>query len=59
LKKNYSNQIALLEDEISKLKANNAYKNNEFEGQLQENKNLKNRYEAELRNLQNENDLLR
>jgi hypothetical protein len=30
LKKNYSNQILLLEEEIGKLKGANDYKNNEF-----------------------------
>lgn len=59
MKKNYASQIALLEDEISKLKATNAYKNTEFESQLQENRNLKNRYEGEVKNLIAENDSLR
>ena len=45
LKKNHGSQIAVLDDQITKLKAANNYKNTEFEGQLQENKNLKQRYE--------------
>jgi hypothetical protein len=44
LKKNYSNQILLLEEEIGKLKAANDYKNNEFENQLADNKALRNRH---------------
>lgn len=45
LKKNYSSQITLLEDEIVKLKAANDYKHNEFETQLADNKALKLRHE--------------
>lgn len=44
LKKNYTSQILLLEDEINKLKSANDYKHNEFENQLADNKNLRNRY---------------
>lgn len=45
LKKNYTSQILLLEDEIGKLKAANDYKHNEFENQLAENRNLRTRYD--------------
>jgi hypothetical protein len=51
LKKNYTNQILLLEEEIGKLKGANDYKHAEFENQLADNKALKNRYEQELRAL--------
>jgi len=51
LKRNYASQIAILEDEISKLKAANDYKHNEFENQLADNKNLRIRYDQELKNL--------
>ena len=59
LKKNYTSQIILLEDENNKLKAANDYKHNEFENQLAENKNLRNRHENEIRNLEQENNALR
>lgn len=59
LKKNYTSQILLLEDEISKLKAANDYKHNEFENQLADNKNLRNRYEQELKTLEQDNSALR
>lgn len=49
----------LLEDEIGKLKAANDYKHNEFENQLTDNKALRNRYEQELRVLEQENSDLR
>jgi len=49
----------LLEDEIGKLKAANDYKHNEFENQLSDNKNLKNRYEQEVKSLLQENGALR
>lgn len=49
----------LLEDEIGKLKAANDYKHNEFENQLADNKALRNRYEQELRVLEQENSDLR
>jgi hypothetical protein len=49
LKKNYINQILILEEEIGKLKAANDYKNAEFENQLAENKNLRNRHDHELK----------
>lgn len=45
LKKNYTSQILLLEDEINKLKAANDYKHAEFESQLADNKALKIRYD--------------
>jgi hypothetical protein len=45
LKKNYTSQILLLEDEINKLKAANDYKHAEFENQLADNKALKIRYD--------------
>ena len=44
LKKNYTSQILLLEDEITKLKGANNYKNSQFENQLLENKNIRQRY---------------
>lgn len=59
LKKNYTSQILLLEDEINKLKSANDYKHNEFENQLADNKNLRNRYQQECKNLQLENVTLR
>lgn len=59
LKKNYTSQILLLEDEISKLKAANDYKHNEFENQLAENKNLRTRYDQELKTMELENVTLR
>jgi hypothetical protein len=59
LKKNYTNQILLLEEETGKLKAANDYKHAEFENQLADNKALKNRYEQELRSLEGENAGLR
>ena len=59
LKKNYTSQILLLEDEINKLKAANDYKHNEFENQLAENKNLRNRHENEVKSLDLENAGLR
>jgi hypothetical protein len=59
LKKNYSSQILLLEDEINKLKVANNYKHNEFENQLSDNKSLKLRYEEQLRKLEDENSSLR
>ena len=59
LKKNYTSQIILLEDEINKLKSANDYKHNEFENQLAENKNLRNRHENEIRSLEQENNALR
>lgn len=59
LKKNYTSQILLLEDQISKLKGANNYKHNEFENQLADNKALRTRYEEQLRKLQDENTSLR
>ena len=59
LKRNYASQIGILEDEISKLKAANDYKHNEFENQLADNKNLRIRYDQELKNLELENVNLR
>lgn len=59
LKKNYSSQIILLEDEINKLKAANDYKNSEFENQLADNRNLRTRFDHELKNLEGENSILR
>ena len=55
LKKNYASQIAILEDELAKLKAANDYKHNEFETQLADNKALKLRHEEETRVLESEN----
>ena len=48
-----------MEDEINKLKAANDYKHNEFENQLAENKNLRNRYDHEMKNMEIENSGLR
>jgi hypothetical protein len=59
LKKNYINQILILEEEIGKLKAANDYKNAEFENQLAENKNLRNRHDHELKVVEQENAGLR
>ena len=59
MKKNYSNQILLLEEEIGKLKGANDYKNNEFENQLADNKALRNRHEQEVRLLEQDNATLR
>ena len=59
LKKNYTSQIILLEDEINKLKAANDYKHNEFENQLADNKNLRSRFDQEMKNMELENAGLR
>lgn len=49
LKRNHAQQIALLEDEINKLKQLNNIKSEEFESQLLENKNLRKRHEEEIK----------
>ena len=59
LKKNYTSQIILLEDEINKLKSANDYKNHEFENQLADNRNLRTRFDQELKNMESENSTLR
>ena len=59
LKRNYSAQVALLEDEIAKLKLLNSAKTEEFEAQLADNRNLRKRHDEETRALGAENDELR
>ena len=59
MKRNHNSQVALLEDEISKLKTLNTAKTQEFESQLGENRNIRKRYDEELRALGAENDELR
>ena len=45
MKRNYSAQVALLEEEIGKLKLLNSVKTEDFESQLAENKALRKRHE--------------
>lgn len=59
MKRNHNSQVALLEDEINKLKLLNNAKTQEFEGQLAENRNIRKRYDEELKALGAENDELR
>ena len=59
MKRNHNSQVALLEDEISKLKTLNTAKTQEFEAQLGENRNIRKRYDEEIRVLGAENDELR
>lgn len=59
MKRNHNSQVALLEDEISKLKLLNTAKTQEFEAQLAENRNIRKRYDEELKALGAENDELR
>ena len=56
MKRNHNSQVALLEDEISKLKNLNTAKTHEFESQIAENRNIRKRYDEELRALGAEND---
>lgn len=44
MKRNHAAQIAILEDEISKLKILNSAKTDDFENQLAENKVLRRRH---------------
>lgn len=59
MKKNHDSQVFLLEDEIGKLKMLNNAKTQEFEAQLNENKNIRKRYDEEIKILASENDELR
>ena len=59
LKRNFCAQVALLEDEIAKLKLLNSAKTEEFEAQLADNRNLRKRHDEETRALGAENDELR
>ena len=59
MKRNHNSQVALLEDEIGKLKMLNTAKTQEFEAQLAENRNIRKRYDEELKALGAENDELR
>lgn len=59
MKRNHAAQVAILEEEISKLKILNNAKSDEFESQLAENRALRKRHEEEMRSLALENDELR
>lgn len=59
LRRNHASQLAVLEDEVQKLRRINEIKMSEFEGQLIQNRNLKMGYEEELKKLADENDALR